>query len=283
MEVSKEVKENIKTKNLKEIKDLKEKPGIDKSSYSMSRTFLYAFGQSSPIIFSYIVVGFAFGIMMQEAGYTPLHVLLSGIFIYSGSLQIAMVPLMVAGTSLPVMAFAAFIINSRYMFYGIGYTERFKRQGILYPYMIFAFPDEVYCVFSSTAYPTGVDPDKCDLLTALMCHLSWISGGLLGVFLGDVVSFDMSGIDFAATCLFVCICVNQWREYKSHIPVYIGVIAAAVCIIIFGTENFMLPALSLSLVLLVIMRKRTEEAMTETEPETGFDKVKDSFMEERNE
>ena len=45
----------------------------------------------------------------------------------------------------------------------------------------------------------------------------------------------------------------------------------------------MLPALSLSLVLLVIMRKRTEEAMTETEPETGFDKVKDSFMEERNE
>ncbi len=231
------------------------------SGYSLARTFLYAFAQSSPIIFSYLVVGFAFGIMMQEAGYTPLHVLLSGLFIYSGSLQIAMVPLIVAHTPLIVMVFAAFIINSRYMFYGIGYTERFKRQGILYPYMIFAFPDEVYCVFSANSYPHYVDPVKCDLWTAIMCHMSWVSGGLLGVFLGDVISFDMSGIDFAATGLFVCICVNQWREFKSHIPMYIGLASAFICLFIFGADNFMLPALSLSLVILVVLKERTKRAM----------------------
>ena len=248
---------------------------VEKPVYSMPRTFLYAFGQSSPIIFSYIVVGFAFGIMMQEAGYTPLHVLLSGLFIYSGSLQIAMVPLIVAHTPLAVMIFASFIINSRYMFYGIGYAERFKKQGIFYPYMIFAFPDEVYCVFSANSYPSYVDPVKCDLMTAVMCHMSWVSGGLLGVFLGDVITFDMSGIDFAATCLFVCICVNQWMEFKSHIPMYIGLLSAFVCLIIFGSDNFMLPALSLSLVLLVMMKERTKRAMAGndtaegTQPEDG--------------
>lgn len=253
------------------MEDIKDNLKNDKKPYSMAKTFLYALGQSGPIIFSYIVVGFAFGIMMQEAGYEWLHVLLAGLFIYSGSLQIAMVPLMVAGTSLPVMAFAAFIINSRYMFYGIGYAERFKRKGILYPYMIFAFPDEVYCVFSSTAYPGCVDPDKCDLLTAIMCHMSWVSGGLLGFFLGDAISFDMSGIDFAATCLFVCICVNQWREYRTHIPMYIGVAAAALCIAVFGRESFMLPALTLSLFLLVVMRKRIESAMAVKNPVAGIE------------
>ena len=175
------------------------------TAYNPSKTFFYALRQVLPIIFSYLVVGFAFGIMMQEAGYTWLHALFASVFIYSGSLQIALVPMIVAHTPLLVMAASAFLINSRYMFYGIGFTERFKKQGLLYPYMIFAFPDEVYCVFCGTNYPSDVDPVKCDLWSAVLCHLSWISGGVIGAAFGDLIPLDLSGIDFAATCLFVCI------------------------------------------------------------------------------
>ena len=228
------------------------------SVYHQKKAFFYAFRQVLPIIFSYLVVGFAFGIMMQEAGYTWLHALLASIFIYSGSLQIALVPMIVAHTPLLVMAASAFLINSRYMFYGIGFTERFKRQGKLYPYMIFAFPDEVYCVFCGTNYPPDVDPVRCDLWSTVLCHLSWIAGGVIGAAFGDLIPLDLSGIDFAATGLFVCIFVNQWLEFKSHLPMYIGLFSGLLCLLLLGPDNFMLPALSLSLVLLVIFKKRIE-------------------------
>lgn len=233
------------------------------SPYDQTKTFFYALRQCLPIIFSYLVVGFAFGIMMQDAGYGVLAAFLSAVFIYSGSLQIALVPMIAAHTPLPVIAVAAFLINSRYMFYGLGFTERFKRQGWLYPYMIFAFPDEVYCVFCGSHYPSHIDPDRCDLWSALLCHLSWTLGGVIGAGFGDLIPADLSGIDFAATCLFVCIFVNQWQEFKSHLPMWIGLFSALLCLVLFGTANFMLPSLSLSLVLLVIFRRRIEPVRTD--------------------
>ena len=230
--------------------------------YDQKRTFLYALKQVLPIIFSYLVVGFAFGIMMQESGYSWLLALLASIFIYSGSLQIALVPMIVARMPLPVIAVSAFLINSRYMFYGIGFTERFKRQGIFYPYLVFAFPDELYCVFCGTNYPSYVDARHCDLWSAILCQVSWTFGALIGAVGGGLLPFDLSGIDFAATCLFVCIFVNQWREFKSHLPMYIGFCSGLVCLLLLGPDNFMLPALSLSLVLLVICRQRIEGRMS---------------------
>ena len=227
--------------------------------YDKRKTFLYAFQQVLPIIFSYIVVGFAFGIMMQDGGYSWVHALLASLFIYSGSLQIALVPMIVAHTALPVIAAAAFLINSRYMFYGIGFTERFKKQGkFLYPYMIFAFPDEVYCVFCGTNYPKYIDSAKCDLWSAVLCQAAWTLGSVVGAAFGDLIPVDLSGIDFAATCLFVCIFVNQWLEFKSHLPMYIGAASGLLCLFLLGSDNFMLPSLSLSLVLLVVFRRRIE-------------------------
>ncbi|MCQ2401804.1 MAG: AzlC family ABC transporter permease [Lachnospiraceae bacterium] len=224
--------------------------------YDYRKTFSTALKQSAPIMFAYIVVGFTFGAMMSEAGYTWIHTVIASFFTYSGSMQIAMVPMMVYHTSLPAMAVATLLINSRYMFYGIGFAERFKRQGILYPYMIIAFPDEVYGIFCSNKHPSDVDPDKCDLWSALLCHFAWTFGGLLGVLIGDNLPISLEGIDFAATAMFVCITVNQWTEYKNHIPMYIGVVSGIVCLLVLGPDNFILPSLIVSLIVLLIMKSR---------------------------
>lgn len=234
----------------------KEMPTASFRAYDQRRTFFYAGRQVLPIIFSYLVVGFAFGIMMQDAGYTVWHSLLASIFVYSGSLQIALVPMIIAHTPLLIIAFTAFLINSRYMFYGIGFTERFKKQGWLYPYMIFAFPDEVYCVFCGTAYPNYIDPVRCDLWSAIICHVSWVLGSVIGTLLGDALPFSLTGIDFAATCLFVCIFVNQCREFKSRIPMLSGLFSGLLCLFVLGPDRFILPALTLSLVLLVLFKNR---------------------------
>lgn len=238
--------------------------------YDLKKTFLTALKLSAPIMFAYIVVGLTFGIMLSQAGYTWIHALVSGLFMYSGSLQIAIIPMMKAHFSLPVIALSSFLINARYMFYGIGYKERFKKQGWLYPYMVMAFPDEVYGVFSSVQYDAGIDPVRCDRWIAFLCQGAWVSGGIAGTLIGEV-SIDLTGIDFAATAMFVCIVVDQWRHTKNHIPAVIGGVVGMICLLVLGTEDFMLPALIVSLIMLLIFRNRVEKAPVKEQKEVDHE------------
>ncbi|MPN03353.1 hypothetical protein SDC9_150581 [bioreactor metagenome] len=89
----------------------------------------------------------------------------------------------------------------------------------------------------------------------------WIVSCTAGAILGDVIPFDMAGIDFSATAFFAVVVVNQWRQLKSHIPAITGLISAVLCYIILGADNFILPALSLSLIVLVIMKEHIQVAM----------------------
>ena len=64
----------------------------------------------------------------------------------------------------------------------------------------------------------------------------------------------MTGIDFAMTALFVTIFVDQWREAKSHLPAIVGLCSAAVCLLIFGGSNFILPSLIITVGILMALQ-----------------------------
>ena len=60
------------------------------------------------------------------------------------------------------------------------------------------------------------------------------------------------------TALFVVIFVNQWRESKQHLPALCGLGLTALCLLVFGADNFLLPALLLILAALLLGRRRLE-------------------------
>lgn len=218
------------------------------------KTFRFALKQIIPLIFSYLFVGIAFGILIHEAGYSALWAFLSGVFIYAGSMQIVMVPLMTSGVPLYMVAIMTFFINARHIFYGIGFIDKFRKMGWKYPYMVLTLTDETYSVFCSIKYPEDVDNQKADFYIALICHLLWIFSCTMGALLGQMLLFDMKGIEFSATAFFVTVCVNQWRQFDSHIPAIVGFVSAIVFYILLGPNKFILPALSVSLIVLIIMK-----------------------------
>lgn len=211
-----------------------------------------------PITFAYLFVGIAFGIMMVEAGYSFFWSLFAGIFIYAGSMQIVMVPLLSAGAPLYTIALMTFLINARHLFYGIGFVDKFRKMGKKYPYMILTLTDEVYSILCSNHYPDDVNEKKADFLIALFCHLLWVFSCILGALMGELIPFDMRGIEFSATAFFVVVCVNQWREYRSKLPFFTGFSSALLFYFLFGPEGFLLPALTVSLITLIILRDYIE-------------------------
>ena len=81
---------------------------------------------------------------------------------------------------------------------------------------------------------------------------------MVGGLLGSSFSFNTQGIDFAMTALFVVIFVNQWREAKSHVPALVGLVCSLVCLLLFGADNFILPALIGMVVLLSVFLGRLD-------------------------
>ncbi len=220
------------------------------------KTFFYAIKKIIPILFSYVFVGIAFGVLMHEAGYSSFFAFLSSIFIYAGSMQIIMISLMKSGMPIYMIGVLTFFINARHIFYGIKFIERFKKMGYKYPYMALTLTDETYSVLCSVKYPDDIDGLKADFYIAFICHLLWILSCTLGALFGQLIPFNLKGIEFSAVAFFVTVCVNQWKQFESHIPAITGFISSIIFYFILGPNNFILPALSLSLVVLVIMKDK---------------------------
>ena len=223
------------------------------------KSFRFACKLIVPVTFSYVFVGLAYGILLQQAGYSPLWAFLSSMFIYAGSMQIVMITLMVSGTPLVTIAIMTFFVNSRHMFYGIGFIDEFKKiGGWKYPFMALTLTDETYSVLCSAVYPEDVDREKTMFYVLLLCYLLWMATSTLGALAGEFLPFNMDGIDFTATAFFVTVVVNQWKEAPSHLPAIIGISSAVVFYFVFGASNFILPALSMSVIVLVIVRDRIQ-------------------------
>lgn len=52
-------------------------------------------------------------------------------------------------------------------------------------------------------------------LVALFSRYYWIVGSVLGGILGQIVPFDLTGLDFCMTALFLIIFIDQWEKQRS--------------------------------------------------------------------
>ncbi len=219
----------------------------------------FAVRNTVPIFFTYLFLGIAYGILMSDAGYSVLMTAASSLFIYAGSLQFAMVPLMSSGASLLSLALMALFINARHLFYGIGFIEKFRRMGWRYPYMVFSLTDETYSLLCSVQYGPELSENRAAFLMALLNHLYWIAGCTAGACAGHFLQFDMRGIEFSATAFFLVVVVNQWRQSRSRLPF----LTAAGCILVFylllGKDYFLIPTLAACLAVLLILRRPFEQ------------------------
>ncbi len=211
-----------------------------------------------PIFFGYLALGIAFGILLQEAGYNWLWALGISLTVYAGSMQFVLVGFLAAGTSLLTVAVMTLLVNCRHIFYGLSLLERFKGQGGRRPYLIFALTDETYSLLCGAEPPPELDRGKVDVCMSALDHCYWILGSVIGCIAGQLIPFDMEGVDFAMTALFVVIFVEQWQSAKSHVSALVGLASAVVFLILLGPDAFILPSLLVTVGALLLLRPRME-------------------------
>lgn len=214
-----------------------------------------AFRDTLPVMTGYLFLGFGFGILMQQNGYGLWWSLAMSLFIYAGSMQYVAVDLLASGAALLTAALTTLLVNARHLFYGISMVEAYKDAGKRRPYLMFSLTDETFSLVSSGKSPEGVPPHRYYFLVSLLDHSYWVSGTLLGALAGAVLPLNFEGIDFVLTALFVTIFVEQWLSTKDHRPALIGLGASLLCLLVFGAELFLIPAMAVIAAVLAGMSK----------------------------
>lgn len=223
------------------------------------KAFQKAFPYTIPVLTGYLFIGIAFGVMYAEKGYSFLWAILMSIMVYAGSGQYLAVNFFVPGISFIQVIFLTFMVNVRHVFYGISLLERFNKVGKSRWYMIFALTDETYSLLCTTKVPEGVNESKFMFAISVLDQLYWVAGSAIGAIAGTLLPISSEGIDFAMTALFVVIFIEQWMDRKNRIPELIGVAVALISLIIFGANNFVLPAMLAIVALLFLGRKKLDK------------------------
>ena len=222
----------------------------------LMREFRFAFRNTVPIFFTYLFIGIAFGILMSDAGYGVLLSTASAFFIYAGSMQYVGVGLLAGGASVLTVLLTTVMVNARHLFYSISMFGHYKDAGRYKPYLIFALTDETYSLLCDGQVPEGTDPDRFRFLVSLFNHSYWVLGSVLGSLAGSVLPFSTAGIEFSMTALFIASFTEQWITAKDHLPALTGLVCTLLCLLVFGTEGFLIPAMVLITLLLLLLRSR---------------------------
>ncbi len=222
------------------------------------KTLSAAFPVTLPVLFGFVPLGIAFGLLMNAAGYSVFWAGFMSLVVYAGSAQFVGVELLAATAPLPQAALMTLILNFRHLVYGLSMLEKYRDVGRSKPYLVFALPDETYAILSSGEVPQGVEPREYYLAVSFLNQVYWVTGTILGGLLGAALPINTQGADFAMTALFLGIALGQWEERKNRPSALLGLGAALLSLLLFGPDRFLIPALVLMILALLGFRPRLE-------------------------
>lgn len=224
---------------------------------AIKRVFL----DTVPVLTGYLFLGAGFGILLSETGYGIGWAFFMSLFMFAGSGQYLAVSLLASQASLISTAIATLLVNARHLFYGISLVDAYKDAGKKKFYMIFGLTDETYSLVTQNQPPEGMSRHLYCFLVTLFDHIYWICGCVLGNVMGAALPISFEGVEFVLTALFVTMFVEQWLSSKNHLPALIGVASTALCLLIFGSEIFLIPSMVLIALLLTVSRKTARRAV----------------------
>lgn len=226
---------------------------------TMKKAFKSAFPHTIPIFAGFLFLGMTYGIYMNVSGFSFWYPMLMSLTIFAGSVEFVTVN-MLLGAFNPLQALAmTLMINARHLFYGISMLDKYRGLGWKSIYLIFGMCDESFSINYTAEIPEEIDKGWFMFFVTLLNHFYWFMGATLGGIFGSFLHFNTEGLDFVMTAMFVVIFMEQWMKEKRHMSAMLGLGISLLCLIVFGADNFIIPAMLAILIVLILFRKEIEE------------------------
>lgn len=231
-----------------------------------------SFKTTLPVLFGYVPMGMAFGLLLADQGYAWYWATIMGVVIFAGAAQFMAIGLLAANAGLFEVAMTTLLLNSRHIFYGLSLIHHLKATGWRKLYIIFGLTDETYSLLTAhlalksqssplNKHQTITDNAKASandqeegrfqFIIAALNHSYWISGCTIGALLGGAITFDTTGLDFTLPALFMVLVIEQYKATKKLFPFLIALVCAVTTLILFDSDSMLLISITMSLALLL--------------------------------
>ncbi len=222
-----------------------------------------AFPLTLPVMAGFLFLGVSYGVLMHGVGLGALWTFLTSWLVFAGSLQYVAVSILVSAFDPLYALMVTLTVNARHIFYGFSMLDKMEKAGRFKPYVIYALCDETFSILCSTDIPEDVDSGWFMFFVAFLNRWYWILGGIAGALIGDLITFSTEGLDFALTALFAVIFLDQWSYRHNRPGAVVGVLCSAVCLILLGPKNFVVPTMALILLVFWFVPIRFERGETQ--------------------
>ncbi|MCK9647738.1 azaleucine resistance protein AzlC [Haemophilus influenzae] len=213
-----------------------------------------AFPYSVPMIAGFLFLGIAYGIYMKALGFGFLYPTLMALLIYAGSVEFIAADALIAPFSPISVLLITLMISARQIFYGISMLEKYGIHiGKKRWYLITTLVDESFSLNYMAKIPPHLDKGWYMFFVSLYLHIYWVFGAVMGNLFGTVLPFNLKGVEFSMTALFLVIFAENWLKEKSHESSLLGLGIAFAFLLIIGKEYFLIPTL-ISIWLILTMR-----------------------------
>ena len=227
-----------------------------------------------PVVIGYVTLGLAAGMLLVAEGLSWWWAPLWSLVIYSGTMQMLLVPLAGAGEPLAAIAASTAFVSGRHVFYGLGFPlDRVRGRLPARLYAVHAITDEVYALLASK--DRSRMSGRYIITVEAVSHLSWTSGttagALAGTGLAALVGEDIELLGFVLTSLFVVLAIENWRNHPDLAVLIIGVLAGAAGMAIGGSAALLsaLGVLAVGLIALYVRRRPPPAPAPPTDPHPG--------------
>lgn len=221
-----------------------------------------------PVVVGYLTLGLAAGMLLAAAGLDWWWAPVWSLLIYSGTMQMLLVPLVAAGAPLASIAASTLFVSGRHVFYGLSFpldrvragTSDTLRGRAARLYAVHAITDEVFALLASK--DRSAMSARYVLVVEVVSQASWCVGttlgALAGAWLSAVVGERVQLLGFVLTSLFVVLAIENWRAHPDVAVAGAGVVAGALGIAAGGGAVLLvaLSVLSVELVGLYLWRRR---------------------------
>lgn len=218
---------------------------------------MHLFRISLPVLFGYLPVGMAFGVLfVTELDLAWYWALAMSVLVFAGSAQFLSVGLIANQAGLFEVAIAIFLLNSRHIFYGLSLLSTLKVAGWRRAYTIFALTDETYSLITSLPDTRTLHQGDYWRL-ALLNQSYWVLGTLMGALIGSQLTLPDLGLEIVLPALFVVLAVEQ---YRSHRVPGLMLAAALIALVMFWLwqSQMLLVSVCMAMGLLMVNYRRSK-------------------------
>ena len=214
-----------------------------------------------PIIVGYVTLGLAAGMLLVAQGLSWWWAPVWSLVIYSGTMQMLLVPLAGGGEPLATIALSTGFVSGRHVFYGLGFPLDRVRGGLLIRlYAVHAITDEVYALLA--ARDRRAMSGRYLVTVEAISHSSWVAGTTVGALTGtalvSLVGERIELLGFVLTALFVALAIENWRNHPDVGVLCLGLVAGGIGLVVGGSAALLsaLVVLAVGLVGLYAWRSR---------------------------